>query len=156
MKNGTTQPEKFKCTEPGCHAEYNDAAHLGIHRRAKHGILGKSANALKRRQLKTTAKSRRWQTDETQPTNPPIKRKYTKRSELATIPNEKANGHVNHTGNGQAQAISHRIRAEAALAIAFGRFKELCAGVAYEYDLAPRTFAARLVELIHSSSETLR
>jgi hypothetical protein len=135
MKNGTTQPEKFKCTEPGCGAEYDDAAHLGIHRRAKHGIFGK-------KHAKKAAEAQ------------PTKRKYTKRSQLATIPNEEANGHVNHTGNGQAQTLSRRFHSEAALIVAFSRFKELCAGVAFEYDLPPRSFTARLIELIHS--ETLR
>jgi hypothetical protein len=108
-----TKPEKFKCTEPGCEAEYNDKAHLGINLRAKHGIAGRSANAIKNRELRHAAKAA-----EAQPT----KRKYTKRSELATIPQE-TNGHVHPTSNGQAQTLSRpRFHSEAALAVAYGRF----------------------------------
>jgi hypothetical protein len=143
----TTQPTKHKCTQPGCSAEYNDAAHLGIHLRAAHGIKGKSHNSVKRRQkLKDAEKATAAQ--------PTPKRRYTKRSTtLATIPQE-VNG--NHASNGQvqAQAVSRRFHAEAALAVAFGQFKELCKGIAFEYDLPPRSFTARFVEFLHA--ETLR
>jgi hypothetical protein len=145
---GTT-PEKFKCKQPGCEAEYNDNAHLGIHLRAKHGIAGQSATAIHNRNLRHAAKAAATQT-----TNPPTKRPYTKRRELATIPQE-ANGHVHHASNGQAQTLSRRFHSEAALAVAYGRFTELCKSVAFEYDLPPRSFAARFLELINNS-ETLR
>jgi hypothetical protein len=136
---------KFKCTQPGCSAEYNDAAHLGIHLRAKHGIAGQSANAIKNRELRHAAKA-------AQAEAKPTKRKYTKRSnQLATIP--ETNGHINHS-NGQAQAVSRRFHSEAAIAVAYGRFQELCKNVAFEYDLPPRSFTAKFIELIQS--ETLR
>lgn len=139
------KPEKFKCTEPGCTKEYNDNAHLGIHRRAAHGIQGKSHNAVKKREERAAAKAAA--------TAAQTKRTYKKRSNtLATIPevSPQSNGYTN--GNGQ--ATSRRFHAEAALAVAFGRFKELCASVAFEYDLPPRSFTSKFIELIHS--ETLR
>jgi hypothetical protein len=140
----TTHPTKFQCTQPGCEAEYNDKAHLGIHLRAAHGIKGKSKNSIKRRQkLKDAEKA-----TATQP-NP--KRRYTKRSTtLATIPQE-VNGNASN-GQVQAQTVSRRFHAEAALAVAFGQFKELCKGVAFEYDLPPRSFTARFVEFLHAEA----
>lgn len=124
---------QFKCDQPGCSAEYNDKAHLGIHRRAAHGIAGQSANAIKHRELRHAAKAA--QAAEAKPT----KRKYTKRSNsLATIPQE-TNGHVNHS-NGQTQALSRRFHAEAALAVAYGRFQALCASVCFEYDFGSAQF----------------
>jgi hypothetical protein len=124
-----TKPTKFKCTEPGCNEEYNDNAHLGIHKRAAHGILGKSHQAIKK-----------------------PKRKYSKRSTtLATLPHEEANGQIQRA-NGQAQTSTRRFHAEAALAVAYGRFQELCKGIAFEYDLPPRSFTARFVELIRAEA----
>jgi hypothetical protein len=138
----TTQPTKHKCTQPGCEAEYNDKAHLGIHLRAAHGIKGKSKNSIKRRQkLKGAEKA-------TAASTP--KRRYTKRSTtLATIPQEVNGNHTN--GQVQAQTVPRRFHAEAALAVAYGRFQELCKGVAFEYDLPSRSFTARFIEFIHAA-----
>jgi hypothetical protein len=147
-ENMTTQPTKFKCTQPGCSAEYNDKPHLGIHLRAAHGIAGKSHTARTAREKRQKLKD----AEKATTTQPTPKRRYTKRSTtLATIPQE-ANG--NHTGNGQVQAqtLSRRFHAEAALAVAFGQFKELCKGIAFEYDLPPRSFTARFVEFLHAEA----
>jgi hypothetical protein len=134
-------PEKFKCTQPGCDKEYNDKPHLGIHLRAAHGIAGTSPTAIKGREQRHAAKAA---------ADKPTKRKYTKRSQLATIPPE-VNGHVHHASNGQAQTFPRRYHAEAALAVAFGRFQALCTSICFEYDLAPRSFTAQLVDLINNS-----
>lgn len=49
----TTKKAKFKC--PDCVKVYNDAAHLGIHRAAAHGIPGTSVNAVKNRMRRKAA-----------------------------------------------------------------------------------------------------
>lgn len=142
-----TKHVKVKCTEPGCNAEYNDNAHLGIHKRTAHGIVGSSVNSKKKREQRAAAKAAAAAADQ------PAKRTYTKRSNaLATLETS-----TNHQGqaNGQANGLTpRRFHAEAALAVAYGRFQELCKGIAFEYDLPPRSFAARFAELIHA--ETLR
>jgi hypothetical protein len=132
---------KFAC--PECGKQYNDAAHVGIHRRAAHGVKGKSRNAIKRRNsigLPPAAPVE----------STPAKRKYTKRStNLETIPQS----HIHSlNGNEQPRPQTRPFHAEAALAVAFGRFKELCTSIAVEYDLPPRSFAARLAELIHAEA----
>lgn len=38
------------------------------------------------------------------------------------------------------------------LALALGRFQELCASIATQHDLPPRTFASRLAELIYATT----
>jgi hypothetical protein len=131
----------FVC--PECGKKYNDAAHVGIHRRAAHGIMGKSANAIKSRNSPPPVPAE---------AATPAKRKYTKRSTaIDTFQQSKA--HLN--GNGRRPQIeAHPFHTEAAIAVAFGRYKELCTSVAVEYDLPPRSFAARLAQLIYA--ETLR
>lgn len=142
-----TKHVKVKCTEPGCNAEYNDNAHLGIHKRSAHGIVGTSTNSKKSREKRAAAKAAAAAADQTK-----VKRTYTKRSNaLATL--ETSTNHVN--GQGQGQGLTpRRFHAEAALAVAYGRYQELCKSIAFEYDLPPRSFTARFAELIHS--ETLR
>lgn len=141
MATTSTPKEKFKCTQPHCGKEYNDAAHLGIHLRAAHGIKGRSHKSIKRREKRAAAAKAKLLTKP--------KRQYTKRSTaIETISHEEANGQVSHTTNGFSQATTRRFAAEAALAVAFDRFKELSTRVAIEYDLPPRSFAARLRELI--------
>jgi hypothetical protein len=136
----TTAPQKFKCTQPGCDKEYNDAAHRGIHLRAAHGIKGRSHQAIKRREERAAAAKAALLA---QP-----KRKYTKRSTDLAIRDEKANEQINHSTNGFGQAATRRFAAETAVAVALSRFKDLCTSVAVEYDLPPRSFAARFRELI--------
>jgi uncharacterized C2H2 Zn-finger protein len=41
---------------------------------------------------------------------------------------------------------------EATLALALGRFQELCRSIAYEHDLPPRMFAARLAGLVYAAT----
>jgi hypothetical protein len=145
-----SKPEKLKC--PDCEKEYDDAAHLGIHRRAAHGILGTSAQAIKRRKEIADAKKAA-----AKAAQPPTKRKYTKRSnKLATLP-QAVSVQSNHqtNGHGQTSGITpRRYTTEAALAVGFGQFKELCKNLAFEYDLPSRSFAAQLINLLHA--ETLR
>jgi hypothetical protein len=147
LQKRRTMKEKFKCTQPGCSAEYNDKAHLGIHLRAAHGIAGQSPNAIKHRELRHAAKAAK---AEAKP-EAKSKRKYTKRSELATIPQE-ANGHIHHTSNGQTQTFSHKNQTQAALTIGLGRFQELSKNLAYEYDLGAKSFAAQFAELIYATT----
>jgi len=141
------------CGIDGCKAEYKDAAHLGIHRRAKHGILGRSHTSQKARALKAEneAKLANPEPAAVNGSGMRSKRKYMKRSTaLANIDQ----AHPTN-GNEHFSKTSYRpFHAEAALAVAYGRFKELCTSIAVEYDLPPRSFAARLAELIHA--ETLR
>lgn len=147
--------KKFKCTQADCTKEYNDAAHLGIHLRAAHGILGRSANAIKNRELKAAQAAAKL------PEPAPIaeavtktaqpKRKYKKRSlQLAkqTLPPIASNGagvnHSNQEGHFAPDSVS-----EVTLAIAYGRFQELCRSVSFEFDVPPKLFAQRLAELIY-------
>jgi len=146
----TTKPakEKFKCTEPGCTAEYDDSPHLGIHKRAAHGIKGKSYQANRARKLREEAKAAAAQTAEPKP-----KRTYTKRSnQLATIPTEttrQSNGHTQANG-----LASRAFYTETAIAVAVNRVQELCKSVAFEYDLPPKSFTAQLITLLYA--QTLR
>jgi len=144
--------KKFKCTEPECGKEYNDAAHLGIHRRAAHGILGRSANAMKRAAQAAKLPEPAPIADAEPITKQPVtKRKYTKRSlQLAkqTLPPIASNGAgVNHS-NQEAHFAPDGIP-EVTLAIALGRFQELCRSMAFEFDIPPKLFTQRLAELIY-------
>lgn len=143
------KPNNFACPHEGCDKVYKDAAHLGIHRRAAHGVLGRSHKAKRMQDVKASLPQPAPITAETR-----TKRKYNKRStSLATLP-ETATFQANGNGHYRPQTATRPFHAEAALAVAFGRFKELCTSVAVEYDLPPRSFAAKLIELIQS--ETLR
>jgi hypothetical protein len=80
----------------------------------------------------------------------PTKRKYTKRSELATLTASTKNG---LSRNGHHQDTGHPFGiTETAVAVAFGRFQELCASVSFEFDVPPRTLARRLSTLITQSN----
>jgi hypothetical protein len=146
----TTPPAKFKCTQPNCDKEYKDRAHLGIHLRAAHGIAGKSLNAVKSRNKRELAAAA-IPADQAK-----AKRKYNKRSTSLATTRHETNGQAHHTTiNGQAHQItSRRFTTEAALAVAYVRYQELCSRTAFEYDLPPRTFAAQLRDVI--AAETLR
>jgi uncharacterized C2H2 Zn-finger protein len=118
----------LKC--PECEKEYRLPTSLGVHRRHAHGIEGTSAGSAGYRKA--------------------MKRKYEKRSELATItPSKNAiqkNGH-------HAEAIERYPSGitETAVAVAFGRFQELCASVSFEFDVPPRSVARQLGALIARS-----
>lgn len=137
----TTKKAKFKC--PDCVKVYNDAAHLGIHRAAAHGIPGTSVNAVKRRR-KAAAQQ------QTQLEAPRQKRRYTKRSELATTTPAIyiSNG---HHPKAQRQGFTDDIP-DALIAVTSGRFIELCRSVAHEFDLPPRMFAARVAAFIYGTT----
>jgi len=64
----------------------------------------------------------------------PIKRAYTRRAVRE------------ENGTNYSDGIS-----EATLALALGRFQGFCASMAQEFDLPPRRFTARLVELIYAA-----
>lgn len=142
--------KKFICTEPNCSKQYNDAAHLGIHRRAAHGIPGRSANAVKKRELKAAQASAKLP-DPAPVAEAQSKRKYKKRSlELAkqTLPPIASNGAgVNHSN--QETYVAPDGISEVTLAIAYGRFQELCRSISFEFDVPPKLFAQRLAELIY-------
>ena len=144
--------KKFKCTEGDCKREYNDAAHLGIHRRAAHGIIGKKRQT----QIAATAAA-------TPEPAPPVsaevvamttqpKRKYTRRKTgLENIPQTAITSAGANRSNQESHFASDGIP-EATLALALGRFQGLCASIATEFDLPPRSFAQRFAALIYSAT----
>jgi hypothetical protein len=126
---------------------------MGAHRRIKHGVLGTAqsvVNARKKAEQKAAAAALPPAT----PINeaaPPTKRKYTKRSELATLTASTKNG-LSRNGHHQDHGTGHPFGiTETAVAVAFGRFQELCASVSFEFDVPPRTVARQLGTLIARS-----
>jgi hypothetical protein len=83
---------------------------------------------------------------------PPTKRRYTKRSELATLTASTKNGLSRNNGHHQDPTGHPFGITETAVAVAFGRFQELCASVSFEFDVPPRTLARRLGTLIAQSN----
>jgi len=153
--------KKFKCTEDGCKKEYNDAAHLGIHKRAAHGIAGISGNARRRRELRAERAAAALpepapvvESAEVVNTTAQPKRKYAKRRSLQLAKQTKSeiasNGagenHPNQEGHFAPDSIP-----EAALALALGRFQELCRSVAYELDLPARMFTERVAAFVYAA-----
>jgi uncharacterized C2H2 Zn-finger protein len=81
------------------------------------------------------------------------KRKYTRREidqpAHAIIVSSQANGLASHAQEGH--PVTDGIP-EGTLALALGRFQELCRSIAFEHDLPPRMFAARLAGLIYAAT----
>lgn len=59
---------------------------------------------------------------------------------------ERSNGHYEETFTGGGTVP------EATLALAAGRVQELLSRIAFEFDVPPRTFAARVIELVHATA----
>ena len=144
---------KFQC--PDCAKVYRSNAGLGGHRRRAHGVIGTSSSAVKVREL-NQAKAARAVAAEArkeksapavaralEPQQPPRqRRKYTKRSQLATLPATEST--VNHhTQNGHSPS-----QFETAVAVAYGRFTQLCLEVASQFDVPPASFTRQLASFI--------
>jgi hypothetical protein len=125
------EPQSVTCDLCG-RGPFNSFKGLVFHRRLKHGISTPRQNA-----LATLTPERNDKHGNPQTTN---------RGTLTTNQPE-----VEHHLNGSSQHQGQYEIPEATLAVAFGRFTELCRTIAVEYDLPPRLFAHRLSELIHSA-----
>jgi hypothetical protein len=160
----TTQvATKLQC--PECPAQYNDARGLATHRRYKHGTIGTSAAAVSMRN-KQKAHGRRvhkrlkgsfpctvegcsfiaqWQGGLTTHMHA-----HTRRDELAIQSRTEiaGNGAGVQDSNQEAHFAANSI-AEIPLAIALGRFQELCRSLAFEHNIPERLFAQRLAELVY-------
>lgn len=159
---------KYKCDQ--CRETFNLPQVLGSHRRRVHGIIGTTPGAIRRelQRKKTTAPAA------DQGWNPlkcarcefiaqrvgglhhhmqaahGITRQQRKENQLAKLPAQTI------TLNGQAPA-HHEGQAnpdgipDALIAVASGRFIELCRSMAFEYDLPSRLFAARVAAFIYGT-----
>jgi hypothetical protein len=148
------QPKNLKCPECGDPFKYANV--MGAHRRHKHGVPGSAPSVVGKRkrdeQRAADAANARAQAAPINEAAPPTKRKYTKRSELATLTASTKNG-LSRNGHHQDHGTGHTSGvAETAVAVAFGRFQELCASVSFEFDVPPRTLARRLGTLIARSN----
>jgi hypothetical protein len=131
----------YQC--PDCPASYGDPRGLGNHRSRVHGIPGPTsiykAQSAARKAAKIAA--REGLTNQRKHRRELVKIEATPTTIAAT------NGH-------RPQEESHPAPdgiPEATLALALGEFKGLCTRIAFEYDLPPRTFTARLAALIYAS-----
>ena len=165
----TTTPTKHQC--PECPANYDDARGLATHRRYKHGIAGKSKTAMQYQEQKNAGSTRvhtrlkgsfpcthegctfvaQWKGGLTHHMRTHSKNKRSlqlakqNRTEIAS------NGAgANHSNSQEANFAPDGIP-EATLAVALGRFQELCRSMAFEFDLPPRMFTQRVAALIYRS-----
>jgi hypothetical protein len=174
----TKQANNYKC--PECNESFSAPQVLGRHRKFKHGIEGKSRAAKHRAAqqrldaaLNAPASKPRGSYKSKSLKCPECGKQYSaatglgrhrqiahgiegtshstksKRSQLAKLPN-KANGHVN--GAHQETHAAPSDPYEIPVAIAFGRFREICTSMAIEHDVSPRLFAARFAELVYRST----
>jgi uncharacterized C2H2 Zn-finger protein len=152
---GAIQRNKHKC--PECEATFVSPTGLGAHRNKAHGIQGMARSTVQAREKKGrppvlslncphcefVSKNKAGLT---------LHMNKSHRSEIVkTIEDRPAaiiatNGHHREETHAVANGIP-----EATLALALGRFQGFCSGMAYEFDLPPRMFAARLAELIYRS-----
>jgi hypothetical protein len=107
--------------------------------------------AQKRKAEAAAAEREKTQDAPADPSTQPTKRTYTKRSQLAPIPatqnGTKALSKAHQNGH---HSSSHEAF-ETAVAYAFGRYTELCASIAREFDLPPVSFARQLAVFISKS-----
>lgn len=126
------------------HAPFKAPTALGRHKLSAHGIPGQSTASVAYRKAKAKAKEN-LQNGNAQVRHavkaPKDASKETRstltRSQKASL--EAFQVHDNQIPDG-------------ALAVALGRFQELCRSFAFEYDLPPRLFTSRLTQLISASS----
>lgn len=132
----------YACKVKDCGKVYDYPTGLGIHMRYAHGIEGQTISAIAYRAERAAAKAAAAKAAKTKP---------TRSHAVATIPKAKTAAIRHPETNG----FAHRIP-ETTLAVAFGRFTEFCNGMAYEFDLPPRMFAAELATLIARAHPPIR
>jgi hypothetical protein len=136
LTTAVTKPQpNLKC--PECGLECSRPQTLGAHRKFKHGISGSSPAVV-------SAKRRR--EAQAQQETPLPKRNYTKRSQTLATTTSSKNGHQPKTRQAAPEQFAPSL--ETAVAVAFGRFTELCTNVAREFDVPPTTFARQLALFI--------
>jgi hypothetical protein len=168
----TTKQATFKC--PECGEKFNYAKVLGSHRRLKHGVAGTSHSVLAMR------KKREAQPPPATPPMPVLNcpdcdfaaattggllwhrrakhniiaahRPKNMRRELEPGKTQTITIAATHNGHkedwqGHTDGIP-----EALIAVTSGRFQELCRSVAYEHDLPPRLFAARVAAFVYGTT----
>jgi hypothetical protein len=117
---------------------------LGVHLGATHKLTLAENVSVPATEIATT----------TQPPTSNGKRKYTRRAiepaqSQAIVLSYASNGH--HHPTQEAHPAPDGIP-EATLALALGRFQELCRSIAFEHDLPPRLFTSRLAGLVYATS----
>ena len=151
------QEEKpFKCDL--CDASFVANKFLGAHKSIKHGIPGKSHGAISSR------KYRERQAAEAEAAGVPIAElpprrigrppgsKTQKRSTQLASTAHAQNGHQPaHESNGQSYTDARGI-SDALVALTTGRVLEILRSAAYEHDLPPKLFTARVSELVYAAS----
>jgi hypothetical protein len=139
---------------PHCPKTFKAKTGLGSHLRT-HGVAGTSPTTVKYREQRDAraARSAVAVAAAVPPVKPSHKRKYTKRStEIANLP--QAQDRISRQPHPQDRTASGI--PETTLAVAYGRFTELCNSMANEFDLPPRTFAAQLATLIARAHSQIR
>ena len=132
---------EYKC--PECSKVYEAPQALGIHRRNAHGIKGTSAAATHYHEVKNGTKQPK---KIGRPKGVTAKR----RDELATIPTE---AKIIHPASNGHKASRHPFSPlETAVAIAYGRWTELCREVARELELPEKHIARALSEFVQRQS----
>jgi hypothetical protein len=116
------------------HQPFKAPTALGRHKLSAHGIPGNSSSSIAYRKAKEANAL------------------TSKRSLAATKPPQ-----THQATNRLPKPESHQAGyqnqiPEGALAVAFGRFQELCRSFAFEYDLPPKLFTSRLSQLISASA----
>lgn len=130
------------------HVPFKAPTALGRHKLSAHNIPGQSHAAIAYRKAKAKEthgkqqpRTHRASSKAHQEATPALTR--TKKTAIQKV---RQNHHQHRFDNGELTIP------EGALAVAFGRFQELCRSFAFEYDLPPKLFTSRLTQLISASA----
>lgn len=115
---------------PKCEYMAKNKAGLSIHLSAQHGVVGKYHA---RHELRKQRKG--------------IKANAPNSTALTTIQDSEDHRHANAIQQTNGYHID-----PATIAVAFGRFQELCRALAVEFDVPPRMFARELSDVIHAAT----
>jgi hypothetical protein len=170
-ENQNEKRGRFKCDQTDCNRTFVTLTGLGSHKRAFHGILGTSPSTVKAREKVERESTTPPLTSNQCPHCPfiakgigPLKLHLRKKhADLNPTPKpgkEKSlvkrttkaitlNGHAQE--NGQDHSNANGIP-DALVAVASGRFTEICRSMAFEFDLPPRMFTARVAALVYATT----
>jgi hypothetical protein len=170
-KKQIDKPGAFKCDQPECSFTTNFPQVLGNHKLRKHGIGATSKTALRRKLMKAGARPNKPGNHDPHPcehclfvakwkgglskhmkaAHPEVVLSPTPKKEKALVKRTAKtivlNGHVPQSeDHSNANGIP-----DALIAVASGRFAEICRQMAFEFDLPPRMFTARVAALIYAT-----
>jgi hypothetical protein len=171
-KSKTDKPGAFKCDQPECSFTTNFPQVLGSHKLRKHGIGATSQSSLRRRRKKEEALPSKpgnhdphpcqhcrfvakWKgglTKHMKAAHPEVVASPTPKKEKALVKRTAKtiilNGHAPQSeDHSNANGIP-----DALIALATGRFQELCRSLAFEHDVPPRLFTARVAAFVYGST----